>query len=815
MNTNLRLPNKHAMIMPPCSLIQALVAALLLALSGAPPSIAHPAPQQSIQNPDNPVMVVDLGIDGVVWPNRWVPATIILQGGNKPFEGTVTVSYNQDERTGARLQRNVAATPGKTSTFHVLLNVPANCSRVMFSLHARGSFRATQTIVFSSSPRTAQGELYLTPIGASTPIVLGLGNPSDQSLNTLRNFHADNGDHFVISADTPRVCYMSPAQLPPSWAALDSVVLAVTTSDAARAVEPRVLAAVREWVSAGGRLVILANSPDEGWKDWLAAPGHPLPISVHSPQSTPPSPELIDALAHTLPGANTAAAAQRDDLFPPAAALQVRPLSLTEHGKFRGWSIRHPLADDPNQGILAEGPHGFGWVVVLGFHPPAAAATVSNDATRRVWRNAVNTALADFHNRQPISTNTSYYGNTDKFQNGGLVVSDVRALFARNSVLASISDIPAIGHSVFIIIAVGLLILALLLGPFDAFVLRKLRVRHRSWGTALAWIGLASLLAYFVPRFYRSEESLVNSLSVVDAWQSSPDPAAATAPAWRTTITGVFAGSSIDEPLKGDFAGSWWKSIIPARENTWGGGRNSSPHVTIAAFQSMPDPSAVNTIDDPWGGLGAGRPGDGGNLISSAPFKVWTLRTFQDQGREETPLRAMVRRENDSWRVELRGVPADAAIASSYLRTSDGSVNEWRPISFTPEGPIHVAVTQSPTATPIGKWLPIDLHANPQTLFYATSEHMDSQYSLPLLLPGPDQRALAIDHAVHANHAVLYLALRNMPPRSSIDLPAKYNHTQICRLVVPLSPPIGNVTSTPSASSPGEPQTAEPQEQEP
>ncbi|GAB4544841.1 MAG: hypothetical protein Tsb0013_02280 [Phycisphaerales bacterium] len=58
--------------------------------------------------------------------------------------------------------------------------------------------------------------------------------------------------------------------------------------------------------------------------------------------------------------------------------------------------------------------------------------------------------------------------------------------------------------------------LALCIGPVDRFVLKRLRLLHRSWASALCWIALASLCGLVAPWFMTSGDSQCGTLTRLD-----------------------------------------------------------------------------------------------------------------------------------------------------------------------------------------------------------------------------------------------------------------------------------------------------------
>jgi hypothetical protein len=817
MNECPALPKKVAMLRPCRHILAALLVALLAVLVPAPPGLAQFGLGHTAQNPDDPQMMAEIGWAGAAWPNRWVPVTITLTGGAKAFDGAVAMTYSQDDRTAAQIIRQVAATPGKVSTYTLLANLPASCGHAVLSLRTKGG-REIRRIVFDAIPDTERGEVSLPMAHALSPIVLAVGEPGGVSFSLARALQSDAENRSALGVARPSCGFVPVSSIAPSWAALDSVLLMIADADAARGSDPRIMAAIREWVSSGGRLVVLAGGPGNGWRDWLVpSPESAAPVEI-APTRTMELPEdLAGALAVAPPQVadttpqQAAAATQTvtppppsppapDQRFSAAASIASRPISLTAAGRALGWTVRYAASEEPELGMVAAGPLGFGWVTVIGFDPQHVASTVQRDATGRVLYRLLDATLADWRARPAANAPAGYmfgYGyNT--FSSGSLYFTDAQTELSRRTVLDSIADVPTASNTVFPILAAGMVVLALLLGPVDALVLRRLGARHRSWATAIGWISLASAAAYLIPNVARSGNTRVNRVSVVDAIQATPD-SAGPSPAWCTGVTGVFAGSSLVQPFGGRLAGTWWKSAAGVEQDYWNNREGPAPRRSLTTLQSLPDLSTIARTDDPWGGFGTSQDGTGGNIPTPIPFKLWTFRTFEDQGRTSTPLHAVVRRAGGSLAVSLRGVPSGARVASAALRTFDDGVPVWRTLAFQPTSDgLEVPKVDAGTLRAPSEWAAPN--AERAANFYGRSLAISGTRGCghALLLPGPDRRGQVIDAALRRGNAVLYLLLTDMPADVTLKADAEYKHTQVCRLVVPIT------GDEPAASEPQE-----------
>lgn len=781
----------------------------------APPSAAQLAPSAR-RNPDHPTLSAEFPFHGMLWPNRWIPLNVTLVGGAKPFEGQLAIIYSQDDRLSSQILRAVTATPGKPSTFSVLVNLPPYCSELKLTLHGAPG-RPIATLNFNPYPDQQKGEFLLPSVTATAPAVIAIGDPQDSLLGTARaivdsDSDAQN-DRSATGVARPNVIFLPPSQVPLAWVGLDAALVTISTSENSGALEPRALASVHEWVSSGGRLVILASGPGDAWTNWFSrTPERPLPIAIAPARDQPVPATLATTLGWQAPVSDpppagftaTAApptarlrAAEKVEPFSAASSTVARVISLTEVGMKSGWRVRHAIDGDPSAGLLAEGPFGFGWITIVGFNPDLVAATVSNDATCRVWYDVLANALGDWRSRITPQTTTQSH-MPDTYNSGGFTVSDFDGQNARNMLLDQVSNVPTVSSAVFPILAVGIFLLAMLIGPVDALVLRTRRARHRSWATAIAWISLASLIAYFIPNLMRSGETIINRFTVLDASQVDASPTGL-APAWRASFTGVFAGESFEQRFSGATGGTWWRPVSSRQEFYWGRDPSNSPLRAMVTRQSTPVFAGLAPADDPWGGFLSGDASSGGNVPAAAHLKLWTFHTFQDQARVTTPLRVAVRYDrnippelvpSEYGVVEVEGVPEGASIHVAAVRLATPDGERWHALSFEKARDRHIArISGLRTPGPPPSWdLAHDARAtrSPRGAYTTDVRVEPPNYMMPCLLPGPDRRAWVMSRAIERGDAVVYMAIRSMPLDITLDVPARTSHTQICRIIVPV-----------------------------
>jgi hypothetical protein len=809
----------------------------------------------------------------------WVPVVLTVQAGARPFEGLVVVEFQQDATQVASIATPVAATPGRSSTVRVPLPIPPMCQRVEFSLIDRDG-RTHQRLVYSVVP--TRDELPLPPLysagdggawGRGAPLAVGAPGGPASSISVLAT-EAGTRTPRPRDAGAAVTNLIRPEDVPLSWPGLDAVNLLVVEADAAARMDPRSLAAVREWVSAGGRLVILATAATTGreWRLWLPPAAFGSVVSVEEPSTGPVPDDLARALRARPSSIRSAGAARGgrlggfgraavspsraagledpaapflpiefrqspvrerpDDAGPgadpltadaprPAESFPRRLIRLTPEGRSQGWRLRWTYGSDAEGGLLADGPVGFGWVAIVGVDPRRAAAVVTNRATLAVWEDLLDPVrdsivAAD----RGTSAFNQFYADT--------------SLKATQAVLDSLSDVPSVGHGAFVVIAAAMAALALLVGPGDAWWLGRLRRRHRSWMTSIAWIVLAAVVAYKAPLLGRgSSPTVVNRASVVDAVMPAAEgPGSSPAPlAWHTSFIGVFAGEGGVHEFEGPAlagggsvggggggGGSWWKGVSAV---SWWGQEQRITSARVAALLSLPDLASIGASDDPWGGwpppspspspspdpthvVGAGaRGGGGGCRIGPTPMSLWTFRTFQDRGRTVPPCHARLVQEGGTLVAVLSGLPPGATIRAAACRTAGaGEVGwSWHALAFVPDdaragrGSNWRAPLGPPTATPPPPWTEPTPDRYPAfSAGYGPVEPGALARFLPVafMVPGAAERTAGIDRLLsRARVACLYLVIDHAPPDVTVRSAApsaSHSRTIYARLLVPLPP---------------------------
>jgi hypothetical protein len=669
-------------------------------------SLCLAAPCALAQN-DRALTRVDWGLGGAVAAGHWTPLRVWLAGGSTARSGILSVEYRQDSTQSARILTQASTTPGKLVPVELYVNLPAQPGDITIRFESDG--QSPETALFSdlgspdSSPRP--------PIFAGTrSFVASVAVPSlNRALPSLKQV-ADQPlpvvDGVPLSgfAGIPREALsilrwsqlaaapIEPDALPTAPFGYSAAEALVLRADALALADARAIDAIREWTLSGGRLVVLAD--DAGaWRSLLPPSPDLLSLAPTAELATPS--EISDLLARsgrTISNNSPAAGSNsieprwnswvlRDapanislsdspESFAAKSSIKARLISLSPDAQRLGWSIL--WSTSPNQGLIAHGPVGLGWLTVLGVDPEQPLAGLDNAGVRRLWHAALSPSLAHYLNR-PLSDRPHSDDAVSK------------------SINASIS-VPQLGDWIFHSILIGTAVLAVLVGPVDWFLCRRRGAPSSRWLLPLAWIGLASIIGAVIPPTLRAGPSLIDRALLLDIVQSDPS-LNAQARAWQTGVTGVFANRRLQISPDPSATAAWWYGTAASPSDDMPS--FGTPERFTPAFEPLliPQPST------PTGRLSVPLPTN---------HAIWTYRNLIDAGHATSTVRARLKSSpSGDPQIELVNVPKDAVIENATLIRLSGAT----PITFSqPEGATARRIGRPDTSAPaIDQRTPIDV----------------------------------------------------------------------------------------------------------
>lgn len=698
------------------------------------------------------IEAVRFGWRGHLNADCWGPVRIYISGnpsvGGGAFGGTLELLYAQDGSQSAQITVPVATTPGRVTPVEAAVALPINVHQFTATL-----YNDKGRPVDSRTYRRGDSSMPVTIIDA-TPLVIAIADRSGISPSVakafpepgLRSVGAVGGINIPsIGQPVPTrnpfddlACVTVTADdLPESWAAYDGVTAVVINADEIAALPPARLAALLTWVRSGGCIVARTGTNSAGLaRLFESTPGR---AEVAEPGTVTPGAELERLFADPTPIEKDGKLADINASL--HTSVQGRLLAIGERSDpdTKAWRVRWSPRDATRvngvetSGLLAEGPMGFGWVVVLGIDP-AHLGTGADDAAGRIaWRDALRSGCAELAARSRTASEYSW-----GVRGSG---ADHSSRLALRSALNALSDVPALGDGVFIVIVLCLLALAAAIGPFDALFLGHKKKRQLSFATALGWIAIASVLAAALPPLLRGGESKLRRLRVVDVLA---DPERADTLAWQSAVTTLFAGAGGPVQLAPTDAQSqntvWFRGISPLFVQPF---NSNDPLVRFATVQQEPP--------------GASERGRVNRLDQQSPMRMgqWTFRTFMDQGpTSAASASSSIRLERapantpDSWLVR---VPASlGTFVDGALRIGDS----WNKLGLFGSDDANLTLHIEAGTT---DWNARDTMA--QSSVYG---EVDFKSGVALELPGTRERSRALDARLASGEwAVVYLRLKS------------------------------------------------------
>lgn len=631
------------------------------------------------------------GRSWLIVPERPLPVVVRVAGPDggplsEAFDGIVRLRYLQDATQRASVSVRVAGTPGRVASAQAVVCVPRALQEVEAELlDAQGRLLGRETYAAQIRRDT---DLPLPEVSSTDALVVAsAGMPAgvpDSVLRALRPRDDQGWDYTTRYASA----VLPVADVPVAASALSSLAALVVSAQAD--LDPRAMAAIREWVLGGGRLLVIADGPGDGWRRWFPPGPSGDMVALGDSRVTPTPADLVRAAGRPLPlprsgtgptrrpdGTFVPSETREPEVGVPTASVVARPVRLTPRGLAEGWAtawategpgLRGDEATSP--ALLAWGPVGFGMVAVLGVEPRRTNAAGSDPAADRVWDNALRPLLADARpvgrtrDNQPAYYSEWYIGSGESRATAASIESALNLL----------GDEPPVDHVVALAVTISMGVLVLAVGPLDYFLLGARR-RHRSWLTSLGWVALASVGAFAGPAMLRGGESRVQRLSLIDLLEPVPEPALAGADAlspppltFDSSLLVVWAGrtgrasvlgASGDPTALGPSDGAHWRGASSVPLNQW-----DQPGLLIPGLDFLHRQPTVDATGDPWGGLlpaqaAATQPASGG-----LDLRRWTLRALLCAGRSE-PLARVRAERDDAGRVVFRvsGLPEGARLA--------------------------------------------------------------------------------------------------------------------------------------------------------
>ncbi|HEX3266175.1 MAG TPA: hypothetical protein VHR16_10950, partial [Candidatus Limnocylindrales bacterium] len=417
-------------------------------------------------------------LQGHARAGAWAAIEVDLQNDGPPIVGELQMDGGS--QANARYSMAVSLPTGSHQTYVLHAQPPAFGRNVTVDLVADGQKVESVSVAYL--------------VHDATQLVVGV--LAEEPGPLVEQIKLPNSTTGVAPAIVPLTLTDLPSRVE-GWSVLDRIVWQDVDSNS---LTDDQLDALRRWISAGGRLVIVGGSAGIGT---LSA--FPDDILPYRPSAT------IDAAASTLlPLLGPA----------PTGAADVPAMAGTlAHGR--------TLATSGDRAIAAELNYGAGRVTILGFDPTSGWIAESK-ASEALWRAALPARATD----------------------GTLLTDDSQILQAVYQVPAL--ALPPTGGLLGIIGAYILII-----GPINYFVLKRLDRRELAWVTMPVLVLGFAAAAFGYGALLKGTDVVVNEVAIV---RGAPDATEATAqvyfgvfsPNRGTYRVDVPQGALLAGPIAGD-----------------------------------------------------------------------------------------------------------------------------------------------------------------------------------------------------------------------------------------------------------------------
>jgi len=685
---------------------------------------------------EEPVFNVDFfcGWGGYYRPMEWTPIEIGIDSDmTEPFAGSLTISAQQDGLNTLDIMNEFVLTPDIPQHLPLVTKVTYAAHKCSVRIaDRRGRTQWSHDFeLWDFSP-----ENRLITAVADKDLLIGLvGRPSfGLALLPKQSICSTNiGNGNVHLGDKV------PRMVPWDWTGFVSLDLLILYNPEWDLLNEHQLNAIAQWVSNGGRLLLVLGSrplPKENPISRI------IPFELQEAKQVTVSPETLEKweLAHNEP-----------------EKIICQPLIPKLNAKFY-----ENETDNIDECLFGTGYAGFGRVGVLAFDPSTMSDkqransasfwvssikaviesnyTLGNAAVPR--RSSINRA-----NRTIIlagdverSSNPPNRSRRNQYEVG-------LAHGANNAVMDHLYNISELRPLSIWWVILLLGTLAVLLGPVDYKLLKRIDRLPLTWLTCTFWIVLFSVGAYYGVRALRGGKLQMRIVSVLDGIENTDF-------AWSTNYCGLFASQSDDYQYEGLKNNQWWSGIAPTEASIWEYNQNVASR-KIYCLQH-----------------------DGGNLPYSLPVNIWTMQCLLNESTiERLPFSAEVQNHGDEIVVNIINESA-SPILNGYVLLANNRGIEFGQIPANSDKKFR----NRPHRLRI--WEGFDMNRYRQ--FYHRGDYsVRFKNEDAFFAQGCLQRTQTIEDYLARGAAVVCVRFNQVPTSFTIkDRSCNYSHIQLARLVV-------------------------------
>lgn len=710
--------------------------AVLLACAVA--AAQQPAGPKQKKKEKRPLNVdVRLGWGGCYRPLEWAPLDVSIYKApvDEPVQVELTVRTRQDNMTDLSISRQFVLHPQRDHHEPMVTKLVFGAESCHWALRAlsgpdEGRLLAAKKVEFWGPSMRGNAAAV-----SRQQLLIGMVGRLENSFGLLQ-LPARSVCSSPHGSGAVFVKHKQYEQAPVDWTAYAGLDLLVAYDVRWDRLGPLRAEAIARWVAGGGKLLLVMGvqpipdaGPIAGLIPFKTAPAGPLPL----PPATIGSWGCEGATESTVLCWSLAG----------AAGTRWRTLRKEQFELRRG-AFPRARRGDGGPVVAAWGRSGFGHVGVLGFDPSAVGGR-QRENVAPFWVACMRLLLGDggkqgtlAHSSNPNPDELGYDDN--HYQLG-------TASQGTNAVLQHLLAIPEL-RPISIWVVIGLLAaLAILIGPVDYLVLKRLDRLPLTWVTTGVWIVVFAAGAYYGVQWIRGSVMRVRVVTVTDGVDGTPG-------AWNTRFTGIFAPASARYALTRNELPpqEWWASVSPTEgDSLWRYRTRESADRSVYCLQQ-----------------------DGANVPWGLPINIWSMQCLLAEGQDRRlPFAAQLQRQQDRYLLQVSNA-GRVAIAGGYVRLPNSRLLRL-------PGPVAASQTRRFSLGPqaAGDWS----HADSPVALPAPGGHFSAEKAF--FAAGTLQRSRAMEDYLGQGAAVVCVWYFGAPvPFGIAGRRCDYNHVQLARLVV-------------------------------
>ncbi len=656
-----------------------------------------------------------VGWGGVYRPTRWTPVQISIAADKltEAFGGTVMLSADQDDINRMTVSRQFVLTPDVPARMILSAKIASHAGEVSLKIYdSQGRRRWSGDVDFALSGRN------FVEAVTEDRILIGQVGRSSFHLGRLAQFcSSDNqGDMVHVLSRLARL-------LPYDWTGYDTLDVLVLYDVDWDSLTSHQCKAIEQWVRRGGKLLMVLGARPMA-ADHVLRKLLPVDVGMLKERT------IRKSFGKGIRNRNKIAYC---NLTPKEGAIITD--KITDRGDL----------------LFVVGLAGFGRVGVLGFDPSTlkgySGVRVKADVAAGFWIKRIESVLgpqapSKMKVKDEKDTSNNYGGGF----RGGRYYGQTSPREAESSnICGYLMDIEAMEPISMGWIVLILVVLAVLLGPVDYLVLKRLDRQPLTWITSTLCVLLFTAVAYYGVEWLRAGDSQLRIVTMLDG-------VAATGETCTTTYAGIFAPHNDNYELQGTDAKQWWAAIAPS-----------------AGWQSFGSVVSQDVLY---------RQHDGASIPLPIPIGIWSMQcmTSETHG-EKMPISAkIIGRDPSSVRVIITN-NADSEISMACVILATGELISVG--SIAPGKSVEASGTHGFTNKEKSGWLALPRRGGSEPSYGGSTE------ANPTKAIGCDARTRAIDEYRRMGAAEVIVRYENAPtPLSVAGYDHETSHIKLVRLIV-------------------------------